>query len=287
MPPDRQVVYALELLAGVRPGEAAALRWRHYDPKREPLGELLVAKPYNTRKAREKGTKTDVVKHVPVHRTLAAVLADWKLRGWPEMMGCAPEPDDLIVPLPPADAAKRRARSGEPFRGTDYSYKRWSRDDLPALGMRHRRHYDMRATFITLALEDGADADVLEHRVTHTKKRRSAFDGYDRGVRWAKTCAEVAKLRISRRHPDRVTARVTFLGTQRNLGGNIVEAAGVEGSSMTTPGTSLRASCRDCTARSGPEVIGLITGCSKPCYSCDFRRIGRTGRELMIAASTS
>jgi integrase len=109
-------------------------------------------------------TKTDVVKHVPVHGTLAAVLADWKLRCWPEMMGRAPEPDDLIVPLPPADTAKRRRRSGEPFRGTDYSYKRWSRDDLPALGMRHRRHYDMRATFITLALEDGADADVLEHR---------------------------------------------------------------------------------------------------------------------------
>lgn len=49
--------------------------------------------------------------------------------------------------LPPADVAKHRTRSGELFRGTDYSYKRWSRDDLPALGMRHRRHYDMRATF--------------------------------------------------------------------------------------------------------------------------------------------
>jgi integrase len=29
IPADRQMVYALELLAGVRPGEAAALRWRH------------------------------------------------------------------------------------------------------------------------------------------------------------------------------------------------------------------------------------------------------------------
>jgi integrase len=32
IPADRQMVYALELLAGVRPGEAAAQRWRHYDP---------------------------------------------------------------------------------------------------------------------------------------------------------------------------------------------------------------------------------------------------------------
>jgi integrase len=43
IPSDRQMVYGLELLAGVRPGEAAALRWRHYDPTVRPLGKLLVA----------------------------------------------------------------------------------------------------------------------------------------------------------------------------------------------------------------------------------------------------
>ena len=71
-------------------------------------------------------------------------------------------------------------------------------DDLPALGWRHRRHYDMRATFITLAIDDGADPDVLETRVTHTRKSRSAFDGYNRGLHWERTCAEVLKLRITR-----------------------------------------------------------------------------------------
>lgn len=69
IPFDRRVVYALELLAGLRTGEAAALRWRHYDPAKQPLGELLVAFAYSTRKGREKGTKTDVVKHVPVYPT--------------------------------------------------------------------------------------------------------------------------------------------------------------------------------------------------------------------------
>jgi hypothetical protein len=54
----------------------------------------------------------------------------------------------------------------------------------------------MRATFITLAL--GADADVIESRVTHTKKSRSAFDGYNRGLQRAKACAEVAKLTLAR-----------------------------------------------------------------------------------------
>ena len=56
----------------------------------------------------------------------------------------------------------------------------------------------MRATFITLAIDDGADPDVLETRVTHTRKSRSAFDGYNRGLHWERTCAEVLKLRITR-----------------------------------------------------------------------------------------
>ncbi|HEX7941294.1 MAG TPA: hypothetical protein VF488_05790, partial [Gemmatimonadaceae bacterium] len=89
IPADRQVVYALELLAGVRTGEAAAPRWRHYDATMRPLGKLLVAKSYNMRKNREKSTKTDAVKHVPVHPVLAAMLANWKLGGWAEMMGRA------------------------------------------------------------------------------------------------------------------------------------------------------------------------------------------------------
>jgi hypothetical protein len=36
IPADRQMVYALEPLAGVRPREAAGLRWRHYDPTNAP-----------------------------------------------------------------------------------------------------------------------------------------------------------------------------------------------------------------------------------------------------------
>jgi integrase len=224
IPPDRQLVYALELLAGVRTGEAAALRWRHYDPAKKPLGELLVALSYNTRKNRAKGTKTDAVKHIPVHPTLAAMLAEWKLSGWAAMFGRAPEPDDLIVPLPPEAAARRRSREGDPFRGHDYSGKRWREEDLPALGeaagaqWRHRRHYDMRATFITLALEDGADRDVIESRVTHTKKSRSAFDGYNRGEQWARTCAEVAKLKISRQLGAEAAVISATAGIENGIG---------------------------------------------------------------------
>jgi len=218
IPADRQIVYALELLAGVRPGEASALRWSNYDPTMEPLGKLIVGMAYNTRKHREKGTKTEAVKHVPIHPTLAAMLAEWKLSGWEKMMGRKPEADDLIVPLPPEHAARRRSRHGEAYRGHDYSGKRWRDADLPTLGWRHRRHYDMRATFITLALEDGADPEIIESRVTHTKRRKSAFDGYNRGLQWAKTCGEVAKLAVTRK-PD--------LGTSL---GTVIELSSVKGS---------------------------------------------------------
>jgi integrase len=174
----------------VRPGEAAALRWRHYDPTVTPLGKRLVAKSYNTTRNTEKTTKTDAVKHVPVHPVLAAMLAEWKRDGWPEMNGRSPGTDDLIVPLPPDAAARRRIRAGEPFRPHDYSGKRWREDDLPALGWRHRRHYDLRAMFITLLIDDGADEDIIEHRITHIRKSRRAFDRYNRGLHWERTCAE-------------------------------------------------------------------------------------------------
>jgi hypothetical protein len=245
-------VYAFGVLAGIRPGEAAALRFRHWDPSVEPLGKLVVTASYNTRKNRIKGTKTDVVRHVPVHPTLAAMLAEWRLSGWGEMMGRDPKPDDLIVPLPPVAAAARRSRKGEAFRSTDYSYKRWAEEDLPMLGWRYREPYATKSTFITLACKDGANPDVIEARVTHTKKTRSAFDGYRRDSQWPETCSEVAKLRVARR--ARVTGRVTVLGTRRNLEENVVEAAGVEGSPMTVSGASWRASWHDRSVGSGLDA---------------------------------
>jgi hypothetical protein len=47
----------------------------------------LVARSYNSKAGREKNTKTEAVKQVPVHPTLAAMLAEWKLGGWPSLVG--------------------------------------------------------------------------------------------------------------------------------------------------------------------------------------------------------
>jgi integrase len=231
IPEDRRLLHAFMLLAGMRPGEVASLRWRHYDPTQQPLGRLTVAVAYDSRRHREKSTKTDATRHVPVHTTLAAILAEWKLAGWEAMVGRKPELDDLILPLPPADAEARRTRTGEPFRTEAYNGKRWREIDLPALGWRQRELYAMKATFITLVLDDGADPHVIETRVTHTKKSRSAFDGYNRRRQWELTCAEVAKLKLGRREDlaaaepiavgdPLVTSLVTAAATDRDGSGD-------------------------------------------------------------------
>lgn len=141
--------------AGLRPGEAAPLRWRHYQTDMAPLGQLLIAN--SNRRTR---TKIGAVRHVPVHLTLAAMLADWKLVGWPALMGRTPEPNDLLIPSP----AARRVVLGT--MRTKNTWGHQTRRDLAAIGARHRRGYDLRRTFISLARSDGARADLLK-LVTH------------------------------------------------------------------------------------------------------------------------
>lgn len=245
--PDRRLVYALGLLAGMRPGEIAALRWSHYDPSVKPLGKLTIAFAHNTRKNRTKTTKTEAVRIVPVHSTLAALLAEWKLGGWAEMVGRQPEPDDLMLPLPPAAAKLRRSRDGEPIRTGDYMGKCWRERDLKMLGWRDRELYATKSTFITLAIEDGAKPDIIRDRVTHTKSKRDAFTGYDRGPHWIETCAEVAKLNIRRlSETDVITLPIAATGTASDDGtkfhGPVVVQSSETAGDTTTKGWRRRES---------------------------------------------
>ncbi len=70
--------------------------------------EALAVEPQLARGcAYNKGrTKTKVPRRMPVHPTLAAMLAEWKLVGWEQMIGRAPTANDLLVPLPPEHAAR-------------------------------------------------------------------------------------------------------------------------------------------------------------------------------------
>ncbi len=132
IPMDRRVLYALAGLAGLRHGEAAGLRFRNCATPAEPLPMIYVAFSYA--RPYPKGGRC---RPVPVHPTLAAILAEWKLHGWPAMMGRKPTTEDLVLPLP-AESATAGA-----IRPRQYSGDRFERD-LGTLGLRHRRGHDLR-----------------------------------------------------------------------------------------------------------------------------------------------
>jgi integrase len=182
----RRVIYAVEFLAGVRANELTPRRWTDYDTAIEPLGKLTVATSYNLKKKVENATtKTGVTRQVPVHPTLAKILAEWKLSGWRTEYGRDPKPSDLIVP---------GVGSPESFLSSTSNLKRLH-EDLERLGYRPRRQHDARSTFISLCLADGGRKDILRW-VTHPPADQ--MDEYTR-LPWEALCEEVAKLRIQRR----------------------------------------------------------------------------------------
>lgn len=216
VPPDRRVLYALLLLTGCRFGEVAALRWRHWSADLAPLGRLLIALSVERATRAEKRTKTGVTREVPVHPTLAALLAAWQRDGWREMLGRAPTADDYLIP-----SREGRARS------VRLAHARLQ-EDLGRLGLRNRRVHDARRTFVSLCRDDGARGEILRH-VTHGARRRDMLDVYST-LGWATYCAEVARLRFDLTAPVPPPAEgfVTgFVTTDpRAAGGETKNAAG-------------------------------------------------------------
>lgn len=167
---DHRILLALKALAGLRHGEAARLRWKDINRRREPLAAILLGK-----------TKSGVPRAIPVHPTLARILGEWILVGWETMYGRAPGADDLVVPT--RTGLVKRAGDAQHAFGLD----------LERVGLRHRRGHDLRRTFITLAQTDGARRDILE-TVSHGPRGdiMSVYSSFP----WAALCAEVAKLSV-------------------------------------------------------------------------------------------
>lgn len=185
--PDRRVLYALKAVAALRHSEAATLRWSQVDSPRKPLGAIVLSH-----------TKTDVPREVPIHPTLAKILATWKATGWRAIYGRAPKPNDLVVPTR-AMTVRAAAASQKTFV-----------EDLELLELRRRRGHDLRRTFITLARVDGARTDLLEV-VTHGP-RGAIVDLYTT-FPWPALCEEVAKLRVTLRRGE-VLRLATSLATR-------------------------------------------------------------------------
>jgi|GEM_PF-1112731 len=193
VPEDRRVFYAVLGLGMCRLGEAAALRVRNIDLDRKPLGHMLAPRSHE-----KNWTKGRRAREVPIHPVLHELFKHWIEVGWEQMMGWPPGPDDLLIPLPPEHAARRRGdRTRVPIRSKSYCQKRVT-DDLMALALRHRREHDLRRTGISLMREDGARKEILE-TITHNP-RKDTIDMYTTFT-WEAKCREVLKLKLDIPHP--------------------------------------------------------------------------------------
>ncbi len=127
-------MYAIMFLGAMRFGEAAAITWRDYDAAAKPLGKFVIEKSYSSKTKQTKTTKTDNPREMPVHATLAKILAEWKLGGFKELMKRDARPEDQIVP-------SRHKRS----RNVNHMLRRFH-EDLERIGLRARRQSDARRT---------------------------------------------------------------------------------------------------------------------------------------------
>lgn len=184
--PDRRLCIAFAALAGLRMGEVAGLKWSDIE-RREPLSRLLVARSYD-----KPGGKTGRAREVPIHPRLAAMIARWRF-AWPEEYERQPVVDDLILPTT-GDSA--RTKPGQ-MRNKKYMGRRFG-EDLKAVELRHRRFHDLRRTFISVALEGGANGAVLK-TITHAPETSSAFELYH-SFTWAAKCKAVSALTLTKAH---------------------------------------------------------------------------------------
>lgn len=129
---------------------------------------------------------------------LAAMLAAWRLGGFPRLYCRTPQGADLVVPSRSDGRSPRSKKSLERLK-----------EDCERVGVvapPHARH-SMRASFVTWLDEDGA-RESIARVVTHGRDRSNADArrGYARHG-WEALCAEVAKLRVQRVTDDAPTAR--------------------------------------------------------------------------------
>lgn len=156
IPEPIRVLIALCFLGGMREGEACGRRWRDLDQGPVPLWALDVGTQYGGR-----ALKTKKRRVVPVHPDLQRILEAWGARGFAELTGHAPTPEDFIVPN-----ISPRARVEHHTKSTFYKAFRRA---LAATDIPNKTLHSTRHTMITLGRRGHADKAVLS-KVTHNAK---------------------------------------------------------------------------------------------------------------------
>jgi integrase len=132
--------------AGLRPGEALALRWGDVRDR-----TLLVERSLSLGDVKD--TKTKAHRTVKLLAPLARDLAEWRLRSG------RPADDALIFP----------GVDGQPW--SEAAYQSWRRRAfaraLKAAGIAHARPYDLRHSFASLLLHEGRSVIYVARQLGH------------------------------------------------------------------------------------------------------------------------
>jgi len=211
LPEHARVFVALGGLAGLRLGAIAGLRWGDVDTTAAPLWRLTSSRTYDGQP-----TKTGAASVVPVHPVLADMLGRWR-HGWGAAFDRAPGAADPVVPRMPGRWCLHAGKAHTKHTADLLVDRILATVAVPPAPM---KAHALRSTFISIALEDGADPRLIE-RMTHTPgKTRSAFTRYDRADYWPQLCAEVQRIQIAPRLGGKVlalsTGRSTWDATARN-----------------------------------------------------------------------
>ena len=189
IPWDRRVFYAFRYFTGTRPSEAIGVCWEDYDASVTPLGRIHLFRQWHTEKLTYTGLKgkrnePGIPRDIPVHPTLASMLASWKIEGFPKFFGRFPRPEDPIVP-------SRRDK----HRSIRHSLRRF-KEDCVRIGVPPLTQHESRNTFVTLAAAGGAPEAWIE-RITHNASG-GVLSGYQVND-WQAMCDAVLCIRAKQR----------------------------------------------------------------------------------------
>lgn len=187
IPEVHRIANAIASFTAARVGEVAGMRWRDLDVDAPGLWRWSLRTQYDGLPLKSERATGEHPRDVPIHPTLAALLAAWKLEGWSRHVGRHPKPSDFVTPRDDG-----RCHSDDSL-GAKPTHRHASTVGIDSTG---RDFHSFRRAMITHARADGAREEYLE-RVTHNAKG-TMLDRYTYAG-WGELCAAVSCLRLELR----------------------------------------------------------------------------------------
>jgi hypothetical protein len=183
---DRRVLYSLLFWFADREGEGCGFTFADYDRTPKPLGSIVIDKQYQRQPL--KGSRDDYVaaRRFPVHPDAAALIARWRLSGFPKFFGRPPRDDDPIVPNPSTMQARK----------PNAVYKALIEDEK-RVGIEHKKGratHGFRKAWISMAHDKNANREAVRV-LTHTGRSRDVLDRYALWS-WDKLCETVQLVQL-------------------------------------------------------------------------------------------